>query len=156
MSLLFRCRVEVFLGFWFFFFNQKTAYEMRISDWSSDVCSSDLAFQAGFERRRGDEGYVHDRDVIQILDQLPSLDPFLMKDRLMVEGVTPNPGYFEIGQDEWSRIREHVMARFRPIVEFAFAGPDAVRTHSRLRQCVEKPWVDKAIAAQAPGTTSAD
>src|SRR3546814_1108717 len=26
----------------FFFFNQKTAYEMRISDWSSDVCSSDL------------------------------------------------------------------------------------------------------------------
>src|SRR3546814_18272589 len=32
------------LGFMlrFFFFKQKTAYEMRISDWSSDVCSSDL------------------------------------------------------------------------------------------------------------------
>src|SRR3546814_9450386 len=29
--------------FRFFFFKQKTAYEMRISDWSSDVCSSDLA-----------------------------------------------------------------------------------------------------------------
>src|SRR3546814_3089959 len=29
----------------FFFFKQKTAYEMRISDWSSDVCSSDLAFR---------------------------------------------------------------------------------------------------------------
>src|SRR3546814_3290704 len=29
----------------FFFFKQKTAYEMRISDWSSDVCSSDLARQ---------------------------------------------------------------------------------------------------------------
>src|SRR3546814_1787353 len=28
--------------FCFFFFKQKTAYEMRISDWSSDVCSSDL------------------------------------------------------------------------------------------------------------------
>src|SRR3546814_5794918 len=27
---------------YFFFFKQKTAYEMRISDWSSDVCSSDL------------------------------------------------------------------------------------------------------------------
>src|SRR3546814_9106901 len=39
----------------FFFFNQKTAYEMRISDWSSDVCSSDLVAavrrDAG-ERRR--------------------------------------------------------------------------------------------------------
>src|SRR3546814_16454146 len=29
----------------FFFFKQKTAYEMRISDWSSDVCSSDLEAQ---------------------------------------------------------------------------------------------------------------
>src|SRR3546814_10755896 len=29
----------------FFFFKQKTAYEMRISDWSSDVCSSDLLFR---------------------------------------------------------------------------------------------------------------
>src|SRR3546814_12866527 len=33
------CVVLVF----FFFFKQKTAYEMRISDWSSDVCSSDLS-----------------------------------------------------------------------------------------------------------------
>src|SRR3546814_2587205 len=30
------------IGFFVFFFKQKTAYEMRISDWSSDVCSSDL------------------------------------------------------------------------------------------------------------------
>src|SRR3546814_1048307 len=30
----------------FFFFKQKTAYEMRISDWSSDVCSSDLSTAA--------------------------------------------------------------------------------------------------------------
>src|SRR3546814_7920102 len=35
----------------FFFFKQKTAYEMRISDWSSDVCSSDLA--AGMTARGG-------------------------------------------------------------------------------------------------------
>src|SRR3546814_7039828 len=32
----------------FFFFKQKTAYEMRISDWSSDVCSSDLTTLIGF------------------------------------------------------------------------------------------------------------
>src|SRR3546814_6394758 len=39
------CRLSVFKCFIlciFFFFKQKTAYEMRISDWSSDVCSSDL------------------------------------------------------------------------------------------------------------------
>src|SRR3546814_3358416 len=39
--------------YFFFFFKQKTAYEMRISDWSSDVCSSDLdAPVAGCRRRR--------------------------------------------------------------------------------------------------------
>src|SRR3546814_7470514 len=36
-----------------FFFKQKTAYEMRISDWSSDVCSSDLLIEASPQRRRG-------------------------------------------------------------------------------------------------------
>src|SRR3546814_3929217 len=35
----------------FFFFKQKTAYDMRISDWSSDVCSSDLLFFQISERR---------------------------------------------------------------------------------------------------------
>src|SRR3546814_3338912 len=34
--------VCVSVSLYFFFFKQKTAYEMRISDWSSDVCSSDL------------------------------------------------------------------------------------------------------------------
>src|SRR3546814_4730535 len=36
------CRYISCCLFCFFFFKQKTAYEMRISDWSSDVCSSDL------------------------------------------------------------------------------------------------------------------
>src|SRR3546814_4517492 len=35
----------------FFFFKQKTAYEMRISDWSSDVCSSDLGVASRFDNQ---------------------------------------------------------------------------------------------------------
>src|SRR3546814_2390711 len=48
-----------------FFFKQKTAYEMRISDWSSDVCSSDLA---------GDEILVSDsvyRPTRRFCDHVP-------------------------------------------------------------------------------------
>src|SRR3546814_1966325 len=40
----------IVFGYWydlFFVFKQKTAYEMRISDWSSDVCSSDLCSSIG-------------------------------------------------------------------------------------------------------------
>src|SRR3546814_4003574 len=43
---MYRCfcwTIVSFICFIFFFFKQKTAYEMRISDWSSDVCSSDLS-----------------------------------------------------------------------------------------------------------------
>src|SRR3546814_4751247 len=36
------CLLVTLVFIFFFFFKQKTAYEMRISDWSSDVCSSDL------------------------------------------------------------------------------------------------------------------
>src|SRR3546814_1810509 len=49
----------MFVSCIFFFFKQKTAYEMRISDWSSDVCSSDLQRQ----QQEGQEGeaLVHGR-----------------------------------------------------------------------------------------------
>src|SRR3546814_8660922 len=39
--------LSVFFCMLLLFFKQKTAYEMRISDWSSDVCSSDLPISAG-------------------------------------------------------------------------------------------------------------
>src|SRR3546814_5646733 len=41
--LLCLLKIMFFAELFFFFFNKKTAYDMRISDWSSDVCSSDLA-----------------------------------------------------------------------------------------------------------------
>src|SRR3546814_1534444 len=39
----------MYMYYCFFFFKQKTAYEMRISDWSSDVCSSDLFTATGYK-----------------------------------------------------------------------------------------------------------
>src|SRR3546814_6002274 len=51
----------------FFFCKQKTAYEMRISDWSSDVCSSDLAMPwlttTPTKRRRALENLVTEQDL---------------------------------------------------------------------------------------------
>src|SRR3546814_4978575 len=49
----------------FFFFKQKTAYEMRISDWSSDVCSSDLVSgrsPEGWARAVAEAASVHGAD----------------------------------------------------------------------------------------------
>src|SRR3546814_5515068 len=49
--VFFLCAYDVCKVCLMFFCKQKTAYEMRISDWSSDVCSSDLQ-----EQGQGDEG----------------------------------------------------------------------------------------------------
>src|SRR3546814_3370098 len=50
-----------------FFFKQKTAYEMRISDWSSDVCSSDLRKRESLPRR--------DRVAVLRLDRVDGVEP---------------------------------------------------------------------------------
>src|SRR3546814_10130315 len=59
VNVLYLC--DEFTGYlFFFFFKQKTAYELRISDWSSDVCSSDLvpAVLPGVrDRRRAGAGF---------------------------------------------------------------------------------------------------
>src|SRR3546814_2341424 len=62
-----------------FFFKQKTAYEMRISDWSSDVCSSDLRRSMVVDR----DGAAH----IVVLDRMARDVDFA--DKARVEGVEP-------------------------------------------------------------------
>src|SRR3546814_8246809 len=52
------------LYFIVFFFKQKTAYEMRISDWSSDVCSSDLLAQRLYRDRDGRHPDRTDPDLV--------------------------------------------------------------------------------------------
>src|SRR3546814_11740592 len=64
--------------FCFFFFKQKTAYEMRISDWSSDVCSSDLVLERVADGVTDDRGLVGRRSlatVVAVLDQLLGVVP---------------------------------------------------------------------------------
>src|SRR3546814_10030603 len=76
--------------FWchlFFFFKQKTAYEVRISDWSSDVCSSDLveADRQARPRRSGDDVVraVADLDIGKFdVRRLEPRGPLVERDRV--------------------------------------------------------------------------
>src|SRR3546814_14460566 len=67
-----------------FFFKQKTAYEMRISDWSSDVCSSDLVAEAELARdlARGAGHQLHHAARAGVADRLPVELAFLPRDRV--------------------------------------------------------------------------
>src|SRR3546814_3158396 len=58
----------------FFFFKQKTAYEMRISDWSSDVCSSDLEASKSQKSESGSKKSVSHRQQGSFLNVGPSVE----------------------------------------------------------------------------------
>src|SRR3546814_16629244 len=88
----------LFLWF-FFFFKQKTAYEMRISDWSSDVCSSDLS--AAGDRRDG----VHQRLVADPRDFAHRLEELLAQRHLVGGDVSVGTEHGHAVTDSGRRVR---------------------------------------------------
>src|SRR3546814_5906517 len=90
------------LSFFFFFCKQKTAYEMRISDWSSDVCSSDLAAAGGEAfALTGDIGdpAVPGRIVAGAVAALGGLDVLVSN-----AGVNSPGRLADLALEEWDRL----------------------------------------------------
>src|SRR3546814_1203513 len=85
--------------FYFVFFKQKTAYEMRISDWSSDVCSSDLSTIVGVV---DDVPYRSVRDPLQPIFYL--YDTGIVS-QLMIrfQGRSPSAVYDQV-ETVWQRL----------------------------------------------------
>src|SRR3546814_2433630 len=78
--------------FFVFFFKQKTAYEMRISDWSSDVCSSDLRHCVACVDCKIDQGVLHLRWVGKRLPNAAhknGLDFDVLTERAMQQLASP-------------------------------------------------------------------
>src|SRR3546814_6030130 len=100
--------------YFFFFFKQKTAYEMRISDWSSDVCSSDLADFRTRERR----------SFTARLTQLDGrkLDRLDLGDEGAAKAAVAavEAGDFEIGEVEKKRSEEHT-SEFQSLMRISYA-----------------------------------
>src|SRR3546814_4204219 len=70
----------------FFFFKQKTAYDLRISDWSSDVCSSDLRLYGGWYD--GDPANIlpaHSEEIAAALIAATGAEPILARARKLRE-----------------------------------------------------------------------
>src|SRR3546814_10343678 len=108
----------------FFFFKQKTAYERRISDWSSDVCSSDLlAGMASRGRRR-------------MADCFPSLDPLGSQDL----HVTSNRWTTRLARNLPNAAR----SIWRRLVQEAKLGPGGKRGQDRAQigraSCRGRVW----------------
>src|SRR3546814_8757916 len=94
------------------FFKQKTAYEMRISDWSSDVCSSDLNVQVNRSLKRGSaplQLQVNEALLQQVIDLMAKLEARTQAAPPRLDGILGLRGVLEAVEEEESP--EHQAAR---------------------------------------------
>lgn len=109
-----------------------------------------LQFQAGMSDSPESAEAEADLKILKILDDLPSVDPFLFRERMEAEGFDPHPGYFEMTAAEFGRVRDHVMKQFQPIVETAFEGVTDANRASYLKTLVNKLWDASDMEALKP------
>lgn len=135
----------------YFAYNPRDAYEGGRSIFISDATlRTALQFHAGIDPDDTSDEFSRDMRILQAFEELPSLDPFLLKDRMQGEGIKVHDGYFEITEAEFVQVRDFVMARFRPMVELAFEGMAQDNTLTQLRTLVEKLWEAKDMEGLAP------
>src|SRR3546814_2188743 len=103
--------VLLLLVFCVFFFKQKTAYDMRISDWSSDVCSSDLDIVGGLPVDDRASGHAARRATVLEARRQRNAESLERRDD-DVPGLVAN-GLEEIGRSEERRVGKECVSTCR-------------------------------------------
>lgn len=88
-----------------------------------------------------------DRDlkILNILDKLPSLDVFLMRDALELDGLKVNEKYFEIEEVQRAAIQEFIRGKIEPLVRAAYGSGQSVA--AKVSQLIDKIWEAKDTVA---------
>src|SRR3546814_18762250 len=132
----------------FFFFKQKTAYEMRISDWSSDVCSSDLVYAVAemLRRFRGGAAVVmgalspHTRNRQVAMFQAGEVDYLVATDAIGM-GLNmdvAHVAFASLSQFDGRRVGRLTVARMAQLAGRAECGRSSSR--KKVLQAVENWW----------------
>jgi hypothetical protein len=105
--------------------------------------------QFGVEQNEASSAALdHDMRIFRILDELPSLDGFLMRDALELEGLDANEAYFDVSPEERAAIQDFIRGKMEPLVRAAYGGqkPPA----NKVTQLIDAMWEAKDLAALEP------
>jgi hypothetical protein len=94
------------------------------------------------------ENVQNDLKILQVMDGLPSLDAFLMRDALELDGLTPNPLYLDVSETERAAIYEFIRLRFEPLVRAALG--DGTYQPQKVAGLVDKIWEARDLDALDP------
>lgn len=90
----------------------------------------------GFQSNESDENR-RDLAILSELDNVPSLDPFLLREKMTELGVHVDKSYFQIDEMEWSRIKERIISDFVPLAQMAFGEKGKA---DAARSLADKIW----------------
>ena len=90
----------------------------------------------------------YDLKILQTLDELPSLDGFLMRDAFELEGIAVNEHYCDVTATERLAIGEFIRGKMEPLVSAAYGGQRSLG--SKVTQLIDKVWEAKDIEALDP------
>lgn len=105
----------------------------------------------GFDARADSDAARRDVRLLDLIEDLPSLDPFLLKDRIAVEGVPVPEAYFTISEAEFEDIKKYILTKFRPITE-RVVDPAARHAEQTAEQFILKLWEAKDLDYLRPIT----
>lgn len=99
-----------------------------------------------------EEDRRHDIQMLDALAAIPSMDPFLIKDRFETDGMAIDPEYLAIDEARWKTMKDQIIEEFAPIAQKAFGeGRDLRQKTSVL---VQKLWEATDLNALAPLTAA--
>jgi negative regulator of genetic competence, sporulation and motility len=93
----------------------------------------------GWDSELSPEDYSADLKVLEILNSMPTLDPFLVRDKMDKEGVECDERYFAIQPEEWAEIQHHIRAKLEPMVKLAMQG-ELAKSREQVKKFMDKIW----------------
>lgn len=101
--------------------------------------SSALLELTGFDARADSDAVRRDLGLLELLEELPSLDPFLLKDRVAAGGMDVPEAYFDISEAEFLDIKKYILTKFRPITQ-RVVDPASANAEQVIEQFIMKLW----------------
>lgn len=132
-------------------FNERNIYEggktVLLSDANLDAV---LAEHLAASPELNADAFYHDRNLLDVIDGLPSLDPFLIRDRLEIEGISVSEQYLEIPPAELAAIKAFVREKMAAVAAFAMQGSEAQDSTLAVDRLTQKLWEAKDAEALGP------
>ncbi len=92
--------------------------------------------------------FEHDFKILATINQLPSMDGFLMRDALALKGIFAHEAYFEVSPEERAAIQSFIRKKMEMLVRAAFGGDKPLE--SKVTQLIDVVWEAKDLDALEP------